>query len=354
MLIRIFLSSFFFTVVSNCYAATNLSETFDVFWEMQWHQSGFPINARKWDLNKERKLNYSINTGASKATINYVQEALTLVSAASGIEFVQVDEKDDKVQIEFLVRWYKDEELRSMPCATNGPYRNWFFYKTKVSISEQQAYRCSLHEMMHAMGLSGHPLGNTVLTYFGGNRTKLSDIDQFILKYWHSDLITPGMNIFLVLKKLNQQWIYDKVPVNEQVAALEAERIWLAKTLSQMDAFADNNDVKGEPPQILYRSGRLSDAGLKSSRLFIQGILGVAYLEGYGVEKTPSRASELLMRGAQGGSSAAVSALIRGLINSKFTDLQHMSLCAWVRDAPLTNGLSQGLREEALSSRACQ
>lgn len=353
-MMRIFISCLLCTFASNAYAAPNLADAFDIFWEMQWQQSGAPVNARKWDLSKERRLIYSINSNASKATANYVQEALAAVGAASEIEFIQTEEKDEKVQIEFLAKRYSDDELRSMPCSANTPYKNWFFYRTKVSLSEQQAYRCTLHEMMHVMGLSGHPVGSTVLTYFGGNRLKLSEIDLFILKYWHTDLISPGMNIFSVVKTLNQQWIREKVPAQELSAAIESERIWFAKTITQMNTFADNIDGKGEPPQILYRSGRLSDAGLKSSQLFIQGMLGVAYLEGYGAEKDPVRASGLLLRGSEGGSAGAISALVRGLLNNKFTKPQHLALCTWVRTTPLANGLTQILRDEALASQACR
>jgi hypothetical protein len=351
LVVRCFMASALALLCQISFAASDLSEAFDIMWEMQWQQSGYPLNARKWDLSKERKLTYSISVDASKSATAYVQQALIPVGVAAGVEFVQVEEKEAKAQIEFSVRRFSDEELRAMPCYTNSPYQGWFFYQTKVTLAEQQAWRCAIHEMMHVMGFVGHPLGDTILTYFGGNRSKLSEIDQFVLKHWNSDLITPGMNVFRLTKTLNEQWISDKVPKELQASAQATERQWFAQTIEQMDSFADG---RGEPPRILYRSGRISADGLTRSRLQIQGILGVAYLEGYGVDKNPVRASVLLLRGAQGGASGAITALMRGLMNDKFAGADVKALCAWVRDAPLANGLTQVLKDETLAVKSCQ
>jgi hypothetical protein len=210
-------------------AATNFSETFDVLWEMQWQQSGYPLNANKWDLSKERKLTYSINATASKSSVEYVQEAVGMVAGASDIEFVQVDAKDGKAQIEFLVRRFSDEELRASTCFAQPLEKAFRIYSAKVTVSEQYSYRCILHELMHAMDLMGHPMGDTVLTYFGGYRNKLSAIDRFVLKHWNDLAITPGMNIFRATKALNRIWILKMCRLNYNHRQLMTRPLGLLK-----------------------------------------------------------------------------------------------------------------------------
>jgi hypothetical protein len=336
LIVRYCFSVLLLSMCAASMAATDLSETFDTIWEMQWQQSGYPLNAYKWDLSKGRKLVYSVSIGASKSSLNYVKEAVEIVAEASGIEFLQAEEKDPKVQIEFVVRKFSDEELRSMSCFAQPFDKNFRIVSAKVTVSEQQSYRCVLHELMHAMGLMGHPMGDTVLTYFGGNRTKLSNLDRFVLKHWNSSSIQPGMNVFRIVKTLNRLWIFENVPMAEQAEAQVLEAQWFAKTIAQMDKFADADaDIKdgsAEPPRILYRSGRLSDAGLKTSRLYIQGMLGTAYLEGFGVDKNPARALTLLMRGSQSGMVGAVNALMRGLVAEKFEGQDVKPACTWLRE----------------------
>jgi hypothetical protein len=339
------------------HANSNWIDAFDVMWEMQWHQSGYPLNARKWKLDTERKIHYSVTPDISSRNSEYISKALTDIGSEAKINFVKLDESDSKVQLQLVVRRYSEEELRRSTCVTSPTTADFVYTHAKVTMSEQYAWRCSLHELMHAMGLSGHPMGDTVLTYFGASRSELHEIDRFVLKHWNSDLITPGRNVFQVMQLLMEQWIAEKVPSAQQAQAKELQKQWFEKTFAQMDSFADaetGGDGKGEPPRILYRSGRLSADGLSRSRLVIQGILGFAHLQGYGTSKNPARAKVLLLRGAQSGAVGATIALANALASDKFDGLDMKSACDWLKSTPIaTSKLTQAQQDGALQSKAC-
>ena len=214
------------------------------------------------------------------------------------------------------------------------------------------AYRCVLHELMHAFGFPGHPQGDTVLSYFEGNQSSLKPMDEFLLKAWYSKDIKVGVSPFITANELTMQWVLQKVPQASQEAAAAAQIRWFQNMVKTMEEFAFG---KGEPPTVLYRSGRISDEGIRFGRLNIQGMLGAAYLNGWAMERDTSKAGKLLLAGAQGGNASAAGIITRWINASTWNAQEVKPICQWLAATPAaTAKISEADHTAALEGTACK
>ncbi len=326
-------------------------KSFSIIWESRWQQSGYPLAATRWPM-QDKTIKYSINKSASSSSAARAREALDTITKVLDWKAVEVTEGSDDVQIEFIIRRYTDEELRQSVCFALPAWKNWLYTKQKVTLSEQYAYRCALHELMHAFGFPGHPQGDTVLSYFEGNQSSLKPMDVFLLQAWYSEAVKVGVSPFITVNELTQLWVRKHVSAEQQDKALDVQKHWYQNTLKIMEEFALG---KGEPPTILYRSGRLSEEGARLGRANIQTMLGAAYVNGWTVERDPPKAARLLLLGAQAGNSGAASIMARQLKANAWLPEDTKALCQWLHTTPLaTSRLAVADHQAALDSSACK
>jgi hypothetical protein len=319
--------------VESTFAQSALNTQFNIIWEMQWQETGYLKNVYKWKLDKTRKLTYFINTDSSESTIKYIENGLVDIGKSANIEFVRMTDVDAAINLIFSVSKEINKEI-SVPCSTRNRDRNFMLHNSLVYITPSMAKHCAMHEIMHAMGLPGHPSLGTVLSYWETNRSTLHAIDRFVLRHWYTDEIYAGMNAFRVINYLTHNWVIETVPFEEQQAALQEQKSWIKKIISEMDFFADRATVGDAfPPSILYTSGRLTEAGIAHGRLDIHGILGVAHLEGYGTVKNPLRGKTLLLRGAKQNHLGSVFTLVKAMNTNKFEGLDVKDVCKWGVDS---------------------
>jgi hypothetical protein len=326
-------------------------KSFNVIWESRWQQSGYPLAAVRWPM-QEKTIKFSINKTASSSNAQRAREALDTITQVLEWKAIEVPEGAEEAQIEFTIRTYTVDELRQSTCIAMPQWRNWLYTKVRVTLSEQYAYRCVLHELMHAFGFPGHPQGDTVLSYFQGNQSSLKPMDIFLLKTWYSDAIKVGVSPFITVNELTQQWVLKNVPGDQQHKAAEAQKRWYQATMANMENFALG---KGEPPTILYRSGRLSEEGARVGRSNIQGMLGAAYLNGWTIERDLPKAARLLLMGAQAGNSGAADILAKQLKSDTWPADDAKPLCQWLNATPAaTTKLATADQQAALESSVCK
>jgi hypothetical protein len=327
------------------------NKAFNVIWESRWQQSGIPMSAVRWP-SESKSIKFSINKGASSSNANRTREALNVITKVLDWKAIEVEEGSPEAQIEITIRHYRDEELRQATCHASPSWQNWLYTKQKLSLSEQFAYRCVLHELMHAFGFPGHPQGDTVLSYFEGNQSSLKPMDEFLLKAWYSSDIKVGVSPFITVNELTQQWVLKHVSQQQQEAAAAAQIKWHQNMLKTMEDFAT---AKGEPPTILYRSGRISEEGVRAGRANIQGMLGAAYLNGWTVEKDISKAARLLLMGAQAGNGGAAGLLARQLTLDTWSKEDATASCQWLQTTPVaTTRLNATVHQAAIESKTCK
>jgi hypothetical protein len=347
----IFMFLMFVSSISAFAQESEWNKAFNVIWESRWQQSGYPMSAVRWPM-QEKIIKFSINKAASSSNANRAREALDVITKVIDWKAIEVPEDSPDAQIEIIIRRYTDDELRQSVCFALPAWKSWLYTKQKVTLSEQYAYRCVLHELMHAFGFPGHPQGDTVLSYFEGNQSSLKPMDIFLLQAWYSDTIKIGVSPFITVNELSKLWVQKQVPTEQQSMALEAQKRWYGKILKAMEDFAFS---KGEPPTILYRSGRLSEEGARTGRSNIQGMLGAAYLNGWTLDKDLPKAARLLLMGAQTGNSGAASIMVRQLNMATWLKEDAKAMCQWLQSTPaITTKLSVADQQSALDSASCK
>ena len=351
-MIKVFLSFFcsFFciTAIAN---ESDWNKAFNIIWESRWQQSGIPMTAVRWPP-ESKSIKFSINKSASSSNANRSREAINTIAKLLDWQSIEVEEGDANAQIEITIRQYTVDEMRQMACHAQASWKNFLYTKQKLSLNEQYAYKCVLHELMHAFGFPGHPQGDTVLSYFEGNQSRLKPMDEFLLQTWYSKDIKVGVSPFITANQLTMQWVLQKVPQASQEAAAAAQIRWFQSMIKTMEDFALNN---GEPPTVLYRSGRISEEGKRLGRLNIQGMLGAAYLNGWALERDTAKAGKLLLAGAQGGNTSAAGIIAKWINASTWNAQEVKPICLWLSNTPAaTSKISEADHTAALEGIACK
>lgn len=327
------------------------ARAFDTMWETRWQESGVLMDAIRWPNSESRNLKYSISANATNANAENARAAIANITAAMGFSATEIPEGSSEVQIQFELRKFDDFELQQAACFAQRSTNNGVISKARIVMSEQYAYRCVLHELMHAMGFPGHPSGDSVLSYFEGNRLSLKPIDKFLLKAWHTDAIQPEMRAFTVSRTLNRLWIDQNVPDAERTRAREFEERWFKSTVASLEAYAFG---KGEPPKILYRSGRLSPAGMQVGLIGAQITLADAYFDGLAGEPNVEKSAQLWLLAAKLKSRFAANEIAFRLFAGSIPHLVAKPLCEWLRSTTSSeSGISSARLRSALNSDAC-
>ncbi len=269
--------------------AEDVAGTLTVAWESFWHQSGFPQAVHKW--SGPVRVRFS---GASVARHKeFAMRQLKEVADVSGLPISEVAADDATANLEVEFVGGPDPLPVNQPCVTNRSWRNFIIQRAKVRANEQSVWRCMLHESMHAMGIPGHPMGGTILSYFGP-RDRLTEIDRLLLKTIYSKDVEPGMSPFAVMSLLAGRLV-DASGEAGKSDARQAATSFLLRTVREMEAFGNGT---GEPPAVVFRSGKATDAGLARGRTDIQFFLGMAYLHGHIVEPDKGKALEWIGKAA--------------------------------------------------------
>jgi hypothetical protein len=246
-------------------------------------------------------------TGSEATARNRNQAFLALRDAtqAAGVALRDVTSEPDAAEnanLEFRIVW--DHDLKGdQACVTRlQRWRRWLLEKVLVEARATSVWRCAHHEAMHVMGIRGHPYGKTVLSYFRQQNDALLPMDLLMLKAWYSPRMRPGATPFEALVVLTDAVVEATVDEGGHAQARAAQALFLRDTVREMARYAKG---EGEPPKIVFRSGRGNAEAMKAGQNDMAYFLGVAHLRGFGIGVDREQALRWLEQAAGNGHARA-------------------------------------------------
>jgi TPR repeat protein len=279
--------------------ADKLDDNLQTVWESLWSQGGAPQYLKRWN----KKVTYRIYGVDASRHRDHIEAALKAATQAAGIGLEDVSAQSDAETAAMLSLEVIEpsEGLDSMPCYTQAlKLSGWALEKVQVKMRSRDVWRCAFHEVMHAMGVPGHPSGKTVLSYFPYRRDMLMDLDRLILTAWYSPAMRLGATPLEALAVLSRAvaWQTD-LDIAPEVA-LSRAAAFNQQALAQMQLLASGS---GEIPSIVLRSGRANDVPMGSVRGIAGYVVGMAYLRGVIAARDAAAASPWFRRSAHYGYS---------------------------------------------------
>jgi hypothetical protein len=281
--------------VGPCLAAPPdaFAQGMNTMWEVLWHQ---PIKVRIFGVNAAAHRDRSL-------------QALREAAAETGVRVIDVSDQPDAAQEANLsIEITPNTELAdNQPCETRLDFQTETVIDSATTqMRDSDAYRCTFHETMHMMGVRGHPTGDSVLNYFTTKIDDFTPTDRAMLRAWYSPRAKPGMTPFEFLPVLADQLV-DSMP--DKAKAKQERNAFLARTVQQMEAFADGTS---DAPEIIKDCGKETAIGLRYGRMEMSYFLGMAYVKGASVAQNVLRGQQWLQRAAGEGSKSAQASLAEG------------------------------------------
>lgn len=256
--------------------ADKLDDNLQTVWESLWDQRGTPRSLVRWD---NKPLTYAIVGHEVERHHKHIQKAMQEVSVLTQLQITDVTDQIDAASaapLQFEV--VKNDSLPdTMPCVAYPQSNAFMLTKVVVKMQSKSAWRCTFHEVMHAMGIPGHPSGKTVLSYFEQRRDQFTPLDQLMLKAWYDQNLKKGATPLEALVALSaavaKQTDLDIPPdvVAERTRAFNLAAVEHVKALAM---------GVGEVPSIIKRSGRASTQFMDAARPLTAYFVAQAYVMG--------------------------------------------------------------------------
>jgi len=312
--------------------ADKLDDDLLTVWESLWDQRGTPRQLMRW----EGAVAYRIQGADASRHRAHIESAIKAVSDVTRIAFTDVSSQADAEAVAQLdIEIVNDRALQdNQPCVTKYlKASNWAFEKLKVQMRNKDAWRCSFHEMVHVMGIMGHPSGKTVLSYFPYRRDVLMSLDQLMLSAWYSSAMSKGATPLEAIVVLSNAVAAQSDLGISTEDALSRAKAFNQSALAQMELLALG---QGEIPSIVLRSGKASLEFIDSARPAASYFVGLAYLKGVIADKNPVTAGIWFRRSALKGHSAGQVMWARALRSGLGIEPDKMAAHLWLTAATKT------------------
>ncbi len=312
--------------------ADKLDDNLQTVWESLWDQRGSPRSVLRWN----KPIRYRIHGPDASRHQDHIRSALQAVAEIAHIQIIDVSaQADAETTVALDLEVVKDTDLRdNEPCVTyHRKVNGGALEKVSVKMRSRDTWRCTFHEMMHVMGIIGHPSGKTVLSYFPYRRDALMDLDKLMLAAWYSPAMpenaTP-LEALVVLSDAVARQSDLGVPAGD--ASLRSGA-FNQRMLQQMESLAAG---QGEIPAIILRSGKASQLFIRNAQPVAAFFVGMAYFRGVITHQDPVTAALWFKRGAEKGNLPAQFAWGAALMEGIGVEADHLAGIAWLTLAAKT------------------
>ncbi len=265
------------SLVASPARADRLEDDFDTVWEATWDERGTPQMLKRW----EQPIRYRFSGADAKRHREFVLTALTAASQAAGVTFSEAA-ADETPNLEIDIGDHPALP-DSVGCATLvEPRPDFAIARVRLRLRSQVAWACAHHEVMHAMGVVGHPSGRTVLSYFPPRTDTLMDLDRLMLAAWHDPKLRRGASPFEILWTASLRVVQQPELGIDAAQAMQRRQAYFDKRIDEMKAFASG---QGDVPTIIKRSGRASGTHIDEARLQMAYFIGRIHHLGIGVAR---------------------------------------------------------------------
>lgn len=313
--------------------ADKLDDDLQTVWESLWDERGTPWQLMRW----EHQVRYRIFGADAPRHREHIIRALEAAGQATRLRMINVSDDADGEKTAALQIEVADDNDPGLPdhqaCFMRPlQWTNRIFSKVQIRMRSRSTWGCTFHEVMHAMGIPGHPSGKTVLSYFPYRRDTLMDLDKLMLAAWYSPAMPREATPFEALAVLSEAVARQAdLGLPPEDAQKKAAAFTLA-IFKEMEAFASG---QGDIPTIIKRSGKASGTHMDTARQQIGLFVGRAYLQGTIVAKDTSLAAQWFKRTAEQGYAPAQ--IMWGLTLARGTGVERdpQAACTWyTRAAP--------------------
>jgi len=278
--------------------ADRLDDDLNTVWESMWDQRGVPVRVMRWEEPVRYKF---IGEAPSSRDRRQMVAALTAAGEAAGVDVAEASSAPGSSNI--VIEQVGEHELgESTACEAHIKTTATALFQVRIDLRPSQAWECVYHEVMHAMGISGHPSGKSVLSYFPWRSDTLMPMDRLLLAAWYDRNLPSAATPFELLLHAGQRVIRQVdlgMPIEQAQARRQAH---FEQRLREMEHFARG---QGDVPMIVKRSGRASPTHIERARATMAYYLGLAYQRGTGVAIDPVEAHRWLAAASRAGEREA-------------------------------------------------
>jgi hypothetical protein len=176
--------------------ADSFDDDLQSVWEVLWDQRGSPRHLFFWEKSG-KLITYKVHGHEAAKHAPAVAELFAEIAQHTGLKFSdRSDHSDslDQVNIQVEIEKSPDSMQAQVVCYVRPrEYGGGYFKRIQLVMKDRSIWSCGLHEMMHAMGLPGHPSGRTTLSYLGRQRS-LTELDKTMLRAVYSGKMAQAVS----------------------------------------------------------------------------------------------------------------------------------------------------------------
>lgn len=310
--------------------ADSLASRLNSAWEVLWDERGSPQRAFRW--REGAVLRYHVHGRGADEHREHIAQALALAAQHTGLQIRAAATRPEPSEGPLLeIEFVPDGQLEThVACATSVLKAGaWHYEHVRIQMRGRMAWHCTHHEVLHAMGLRGHPSGSTILNYLHARRDTFTPLDVALLRAWYAPTLKPGYTLLESFQAMRDHLVQAEPAADQPRARATAEQL-TRERLQEFEALARG---EGEVPAIVKRAGRASAEHMGLAVREAAYTLGLAYLRGTLVPRDEPQSAAWMRRAADAGHVPGQVMLARALRDGQGLPRDRVAAHEWLSRA---------------------